>query len=420
MEKGRLVDSITENITTPVKDHYDVVVAGGGVAGVAAALAARRAGARVLLLEKTVALGGQATVGLIRVYLPLCDGGRRKAIGGISEELLWLSIKYGYGDLSPEWRRRYEKGGGVPEDHTPRYRTVFAPTAFIMALDEIVEAEGIDLRLDTLACRPLVEDGVCTAVIVESKYGRSAYGCSAVVDATGDADLFVRAGAACHTQGNRLTSWAEAVSLESCSRAVDAGIAFKAIEGHRLGIHLDFDRGFVIPPGGAPEYFLDQEDTVTRLLLDSRRIYREKLLADRAPEELTMTAFPGVPLFRTTRAIKGLYDLTSADSKTSFADSVGCAGDWRLRGPVYEIPYRSLVSADLANVIAAGRCIASLGDAWEVTRVIPVAAATGQAAGEAAALAADGKVSLQEVPVDRLQQRLAAAGVILHREDMPS
>ena len=77
---------------TPVKAHADVVVAGGGVAGVAAALAARRAGASVVLLEKECGLGGLATLGNVIIFLPLCDGRGRQVIGGLGEELLRLSV----------------------------------------------------------------------------------------------------------------------------------------------------------------------------------------------------------------------------------------------------------------------------------------------------------------------------------------
>ena len=83
--------------------NYDVVVCGGGIAGIAAALAAARGGARTCLLEKEYALGGLATLGLIVIYLPLCDGDGVKMSGGIAEELLKLSLKYGPGEIPEVW-----------------------------------------------------------------------------------------------------------------------------------------------------------------------------------------------------------------------------------------------------------------------------------------------------------------------------
>jgi flavin-dependent dehydrogenase len=88
-----MVKYLTEKFNTEVCGKYDVVVAGGGIAGVAAALAAARNGAKTLLLEKQVVLGGLATAGHIVIYLPLCDGMGNKVIGGIAEELLWESIR---------------------------------------------------------------------------------------------------------------------------------------------------------------------------------------------------------------------------------------------------------------------------------------------------------------------------------------
>ena len=86
------------------RESYDVIVAGGGVAGVSAAAAAAREGASVLLIEKGVALGGLATIGLISWYEPLCDSEGTQMTGGISEELLHLAIRYGFDDLSQDWR----------------------------------------------------------------------------------------------------------------------------------------------------------------------------------------------------------------------------------------------------------------------------------------------------------------------------
>ena len=86
---------IRENIETAVTASYDVAVCGGGIGGIAAALAAAREGKKVVLLEKQFLLGGLATAGLITIYLPLCDGRGRQVSFGLAEELLRLSITYG-------------------------------------------------------------------------------------------------------------------------------------------------------------------------------------------------------------------------------------------------------------------------------------------------------------------------------------
>lgn len=86
--------------------NYDVIVCGGGIAGVSAALSASRNNAKVLLIEREYALGGLATLGLIAIYLPLCDGEGEKMSSGISEELLKLSLKYGPGEIPKVWKDR--------------------------------------------------------------------------------------------------------------------------------------------------------------------------------------------------------------------------------------------------------------------------------------------------------------------------
>ena len=84
---------------------YDVIVVGAGVAGVAAALEAARAGLSTALIEKTIFTGGLATTGLVNIYLPLCDGRGTQVSFGIAEELLQLSLKYGPGDIPATWRQ---------------------------------------------------------------------------------------------------------------------------------------------------------------------------------------------------------------------------------------------------------------------------------------------------------------------------
>ena len=83
-----------ERYAEHVKD-YDIIVAGGGVAGVAAAVSAKRMGKNVLLIEKTIGLGGLATTGLIDLFVPMCNGRGIQIIKGMAEELLRLTIKYG-------------------------------------------------------------------------------------------------------------------------------------------------------------------------------------------------------------------------------------------------------------------------------------------------------------------------------------
>ena len=178
------MESIREQRDIRVYDSYDVIIIGGGVAGMSAALAARRNGMRTLLVEQAAFMGGLATLGHVCLYLPLCDGNGRKVIGGISEELLHLSIQYGYNDLPEGWTR------GILHHPDPkgRYKTWFNIPAFVLAADELMENEGVDILYDTVFCEPVMDGKTVTGVIVENKSGRCAYKAKMVVDASGDAD----------------------------------------------------------------------------------------------------------------------------------------------------------------------------------------------------------------------------------------
>jgi hypothetical protein len=395
---------IIESLTTKVCGEYDVIVVGGGVAGVAAALAAERHGAKTLLLEKQVVLGGLATAGHIAIYLPLCDGMGNKVIGGIAEELLWESIRYGGGNLPSEWESKPTR-----VTTQKRYRTEFNVPAFVLALDQMISQAGVDLLLDTVFCVPVMEEGHCKAVIVENKSGRQAYLCRAVVDATGDADVLVRAGISCAQQDNFLTYWSYCLTEDSLQRAVNQKSVKDLLKLFFIGGHTG---------GGVPEesskYYGTNVRQVTEFLLKCRGLALEELIKH-GMDKLVFASFPSMAQFRTTRRLEGEYVLGPEDINRRFEDSVGCAGDWRQAGPVYEIPYRALYSNKVVNVFAAGRNIASTGDTWEVTRVIPVAAVTGQAAGTAAALVSECSCPASAVDILRLQQILFEDGVLLNK-----
>ena len=168
---------------------YDVVVVGGGIAGISAAVSASRNGATVLLIEKQINLGGLATMGLISWYEPLCDGMGNQIVYGIAEELIKLSVKYGFENLPKKWG-----GEGKNPSNYDRYATFYSPTIFSLALDEFVRENGVDIRFDTMAVYPIVENGRCHGVVCESVSGKEYYPCKSIIDATGDASVAAAAG----------------------------------------------------------------------------------------------------------------------------------------------------------------------------------------------------------------------------------
>ena len=113
-----------------------------------------------------------------------------------------------------------------------------------------------------------------------------------------------------------------------------------------------------------------------------------------------------------TRRIVGEYTLHDSEQHTYFEDSIGMISNWRKRGPVYEIPYSALYSKDVRNLIVAGRCISVTDSMWDISRVIPSCAVTGQAAGLAAAMTDD----FSTLDVKELQKVLETSGVVLHEQ----
>jgi hypothetical protein len=384
--------------------EYDVLVAGAGVAGVAAALESARAGLRTALLEKTVMPGGLATAGLINIYLPLCDGHGRQVTYGISEELLHLSIKYGPGDIPQDW--------SSSTSHSRLYAP-FSPASFILAMDEALISSGVDIWLDTLACAPIMEGSRIKGIEVENKDGRIRIGAKCIVDATGDADLAFRAGAPCTKGDNCLSIWAIGASED---RPEDSsGLAL--LDMYRLG----GDNAGVNAPPGSATYSGISGRQVSNFVLEGRRLLlehyksRQEFLGRSGAFPVTL---PGMAQLRTTRCITGGYTLKEYQQNRRFEDSIGLVADWRKPGYIWEVPYRTLVPQGVDGLIAAGRCISSTGDAWEVTRVVPAAAFTGQVAGIAATLSAQGCTTPGLLAPADMQKELKNKGIPLHLEDI--
>lgn len=390
------MERINETIQTPVAGHYDVIVLGGGVAGCAAAVAAARAGSSVLLVEKMTVLGGLATAGHVVIYLPICDGRGNKMAAGLAEELLQLSIRHGRHDLPDAW-----KDGPLHADTTDRYRVTFLAGNFALELERLMAVEGVTLLYDALFCAPVMEGSRCVGVALESKSGREVYLADAFVDATGDGDLLARAGAPMGEQSNFLTYWSYVVPLDE-----KKGLQIQAL-GDCCGGGL--------PEWGRGKYYGTSLAEVNRFLKDSHRLAYETLVTGKE-DTLEMASFPSMAQFRTTRYLEGAYTLTEQDEGRAFPDTVGAIGDWRTGGKVYQIPYRALYCEQVDNVLPAGRNIAAKGDTWEVTRVIPTAVVTGQAAGAAAALIAREKTTTARLDVPALQDLLEQQGVLLSPE----
>lgn len=384
----------------PVRLQCDVLVAGGGIAGIAAALAAARNGAKVILLEKEWVLGGLGTLGLITIYLPLCDGCGNQVIYGIGEELLRLSIKNGAEALYP---KPWLEGGTLEEKKQKRFEVEYNPHLFAIEAEQLLQKEGVKILYGTMAAAVCKNDDKISAVIVENKSGRSAIEVKSVVDCTGDADICQFSGAktALFQQKNVLASWYYYIS--------QGKLALKGLGAADVPDKLKTGKE---PPPLVPRRFtgLDGEELSEMVLLSHEKLLDDVLRVRSKEPTHTPVTIPAIPQIRMTRRLAGAYTMDDTETHQTFEDSVGLFGDWRKPGPVYELPFRTLYGTCVKNLTAAGRCISVTDAMWDITRVIPVCAVTGEAAGTAAALSDD----FSSLDVSLLQAVLKKNGVHLH------
>lgn len=391
----------------PVTGEYDVVVVGGGIAGVAAAVAAARCSVRVCLIERYCALGGLATLGNVTMWLPLCDGRGHQVIAGLGEELLKLSVA----ELSRDYPAARFKGvpacwmhgGDLGERTNHRYRADFNPAAYMVSIEKLVVDSDVDLLYDTRFCSVRREGTRLSHVIVENKSGRSALACRSVVDATGDADVCFAAGE-------------EIVSLDS---NVLCGWFYTLTNGelklHQLSNRYSPYAEKVNAEG--PFFRGDDASQVTDHILQTRALLRETLgeLRAKHPKDDPQLMMPAtMACFRMTRRLVGRFTLAEKHMHQWFDDAIGLTGDWRRSGPVYAIPFRCLRAVRTSNLTVAGRCISVDNTAWDALRAIPPCVVTGEGAGTAAALAAkhtDGDVNALDSRI--LENQLREQGVLL-------
>lgn len=398
---------IQETMQTPIVKDCDVLVCGGGFGGIAAALAAARHGKKVVLLEKEYTLGGLGTVGLIAIYLPICDGMGNQVSFGIAEELLRLSISMGAEALYPaNWLDSDDRSKRTPED--PRFRVRYNPNLFAILAEQLLLKEGVEILYGTYAVATAMDGDRIDGVIVENKSGRQAIRAGSVVDATGDCDIAHFSGAPTvnFQQGNVLAAWYFFLG--------QAGYNLKILGAADVPDEQKAQGKSVQTLVNERFTGLDGEELSRMMQLSHAAILKN--IRERREEDPTLvpTSIATIPQIRMTRRIDGEYTLHTDEEHTYFEDSIGMVSDWRKRGPVYEVPYRTLYSAKVKNLITAGRCTSTTDSMWDIMRVIPCCSVTGQAAGTAAAMTND----FAALDVAKLQAALVADKVVLHEKDL--
>lgn len=402
------MDYIRYEKQVPIKKEYDVIVCGGGVAGVAAAVSSAQNGLSTLLLEKSNILGGLGTLGLINLFVPMCNGRGKQIIFGLAEKWLRLSATLGWDTIPTDW-----KDGEPTAPTKSRYIQWFSPAIFAYQLTEEVKKSGADILFDCMAIDPIMDGNICRGVITESKGGTEFYSCRVLIDTTGDCDVLRRGNIPTVKGENFFTFTTKMITLNSCRKAVESGDIsriYQTLSGGTANLFGDNQ------PADVPKWSGLSAEDVTDYIVRNHLMILDKLKeSDRKTREIVTT--PGMPQFRTTCHIKGDYSLKVSDAYRHFDDSICAINDFEHRDHLFEIPLRCLTRKDFPNVITAGRSADGTGYGWDLIRVIPPAILTGQAAGEAACLAIKNNCPVASVDIKTLQAKLENENVMIHFPD---
>lgn len=418
----------------PVVDISDVVVVGGGPAGIAAAISAARNGLTVTLIERYPYLGGLASGGMVLVLDDMCNG-QEISVRGICGELIERLGRLGLAVTPPEADRRSDSEmwrkwsrWGV-FDFTSQlkpqpicYATAFDPDGFKRVANQMIEETSVKLRLHSWFSRTVVEDGHAVAVICESKEGRQAIRGSVIVDATGDLDVAASAGAP-HIEGSYIVTTVfrlGGVDVKEAERfEYEEPEAFKAIdrEAKRI-LGGSWDKWWLKTPlpgivwcncPHMPNYDGLKVADLTKADFEGRKRIEALVAFARAKLPGFANCFvvdvaPQLGI-RQTRLLNGRYVMTKEDvaERRHFPDSVA-------RGRDYYYPYRSMLPRDVEQLIVAGRHYSATSSAQRMSREIPPCMAMGEAAGVAAAVALQSGVSLDRVDIRKVQQVLRTQG----------
>lgn len=433
------------SVEVPARHQLDVFVAGGGPAGVAAAVAAARQGCSVFLAEGQACFGGMGTCGLVPVFMPFGNGVDFLA-GGIGREVHDAMEAYA--------RSR-------PDDpiRPPAIRAEVLKRIY----DDMVLSSGAKFTFHTHMIAVECEQEEVRRVICWGKSGLFAVQAAVYVDATGDGDLAAWGGAPFEKgdeqgrmmPGTLCSLWAD-VDWDAVNRAraegqreessMPAAIAegrFTIPDRHlpgmwRCGTHVGGGNiGHTFGVDGTDERSLtDALLWGRKLVLEYESYYKECLKGFERMELVATGALLGL---RETRRIMGDYVLCLADfeSRAVFDDEIGRynypvdihsptpdeeaqeqARDEFVnlrykRGESYGVPYRCLIPRGLRNVLVSGRCVSSDRYLQGSIRVMPGCFITGQAAGIAAAMAAETGTDTRGIDVAELQSRLKALGAFL-------
>ncbi|MGI9425426.1 MAG: FAD-dependent oxidoreductase [Hyphomicrobiaceae bacterium] len=436
----------------PVVAEAEVVVLGGGPAGIAAATAAARTGARTLLLERYGFLGGMGTAAMVTNICGLhahISGSIQQIVRGVADDILARLDRLD--GLRPPHMVNDPDGG--PGTAAQAYDT----SAYKFAADDLLVSAGVDVRFHTFGVGAVGDGARLSALIIETKSGRAAIRAESFIDCSGDADLAHWAGAAC-VKGDDTGFLAYPTTMFRLGnvddrRAQDLGKPQLSVLIAEAGDAYDLPRktGIINPQPHAGEWRcnitqisrdgdpIDGSDwqDLSFAETEGRRQVLEyfRFLKDRVPgfeNAYLLETAPQIGI-RETRRIVGDTVLSGDDvlSCRDFADSIGCNGwpleqhlkgaaKWTfLRGRGYhQIPFGSTLPQGVDNLLVAGRCASTTQDGQASLRVSGPCFAMGQAVGTAAALALKQGIDPRALDIAMLQDRLRADGAFLGDADL--
>ncbi|MCI8442682.1 MAG: FAD-dependent oxidoreductase [Provencibacterium sp.] len=395
--------------------EYDVIVVGGGVAGMSAAIAAGRSGVKTLIIEQFPYFGGTATASLmanIVGYRNQVEPNSVQTTRGIGEEIILRLIDIGGAVKS---RNAYASEPRSDKKGDLSYNYAFDTEKFKLVALQMVREAKVDILFHTYFCDVIKEGEAVCGILFENKSGRQAAYAKTVIDASGDGDVAFRAGVPYwQVKGD------EAPRLNDCLMYKIAGFD---PDTRAPGCLMD-DTMVVWGPTPGPTNGADGQE-----LSDGEIRVRLAVYEDLEKKKAEHPDLAGAHIIdtgsligiRQTRFFEGDYKITGDDvlEGRQFEDSIAMAANpvinyygYRrfLTHVGYDIPYRCLLPKKAENLLVAGRCMSSDQIAYESWRAMAHIFAIGEAAGVAAAQSAQEGVPVRRIDVKKLQRELIARG----------
>ncbi|MEI7474003.1 MAG: FAD-dependent oxidoreductase [bacterium] len=402
----------------PIIGFYDVVVVGGGPAGISAAVSAAKLGVKTAIIERFGYLGGQATGGLVILIVGLTEIGTKNPHEPIIKGFCSETIK-----RLEEMKATRNIGANV----------LFDAEAMKYIFDRNIEEHSIKPYYHTFASTALKIDNKLSAIIVDGKSGRGAIKAKVFVDSTGDGDLARFSNSAFdmeqkeHLMPITLSFRLGGLDIEKVFNTIIHHNDFYRKLLHDLGINTKI--GGWVPTMNENEAWFNiahvekvcpiSTEDLTFAEIKARSLINkiiEKFVAnlDGFEKAYLIDTAPQIGL-RDSRRIKGLHRFTKEDVLKEFDTSIAKVPDYTHSGKGFsQLPFECLISKDIDNVIFTGRCISVEHSLLDMFREIPACMATGQAGGIAAALTAlSDNNNVNETDIKDIQRELLIQGAVI-------